>query len=178
MKVVDLVRRDSLSLKQGESYVSESPLLGSSGGPVFCLHDAIISRRAAKGDSIPFVIGPHSCEGAAAGYSALKMVDMGRLQVRTGGLIVAAIFVQPRNREGSGGAVCGYGLLVVERVNHGRNCERKGRQSANFQDASATPGWVRRGEGKHGASSESVGATASKVAESDADWVGVKGKLQ
>lgn len=117
MKVVDLVGRDSLSLKQGESYVSESTVLGCSGGPVFSLHDAVVSRRTAKGDSIPFVIGPHSCEGAGAGYSALKMVDMGRLQVLSGGLIVAAIFVQPRNGEGIGGAIRGDGLLVIERVN-------------------------------------------------------------
>ena len=133
MKIVDLVRGDSLSPKQGKSYVSESALLGGARGPVLALHHSIVGGRTAKCDPIPLVIGADSGEGAAAGHLTFEMVNVGRFEVRTRRLIVAAILVQPGNWIRIRAAVRGHRSFVPERVLGRRNCKWKKRQSTAFR---------------------------------------------
>jgi len=95
MEIVNLVRRDRRSLKQGQSYMSEGSGLCRPPRPIFSLHHAIVGCGAAKGDSIPGIVGAHPCERAAARHSPLEVIDVRRLEVRTGGLIVTAILIQP-----------------------------------------------------------------------------------
>jgi len=73
---MNLIGRDSLSLKQRKSNVCEGALLCCSAGPILALHHAIIGSSAAKGDSISLVIRAHPSEGAAARHPALEMVDV------------------------------------------------------------------------------------------------------
>jgi len=138
MKIVDLVGGDSLSPKQGKSYVRESALLARARGPILALHYSIIGGRTAECDPIPLVIGADSGEGAAAGHLTFAMVNVGRFEVRTRRLIVAAILVQPGNRIRIRAAVRGGCSFVTERIHGGRNCEWKKRQSSSFQNLSPT----------------------------------------
>ncbi len=131
MEVVDLVGRDSLSLKQSESYVGKGAFLFGSGAPVLALHYPVISGRTAKRDSIPFVIGAYAREGAASGHLSLEMVNVRGFQVRSRGLIVAAVLVEPRNGIRIAAAVCGAGSLVGE--NRHRHNEWDGCQNASLQ---------------------------------------------
>lgn len=102
MQVVNLVSGDRRSPEEGQSYVREDAVLGCASCPVFALHDAIIRSRTTERDSISVVVGAHARERAAPGNSSFEMVDVRRLQVASGGLIVAAILVQPGNRIGPG----------------------------------------------------------------------------
>jgi hypothetical protein len=102
---VNLVGGDRRSPEQSESYVSEGAVLCRARGPVFTLHHAIVRCRTAKRDSISRVVGAHAGKRTAASDSSFKVVDMRRLQVWPGRLIVAAILIQPRNRVGLGAAI-------------------------------------------------------------------------
>ncbi|MGO9570931.1 MAG: hypothetical protein ACLP5H_25675 [Desulfomonilaceae bacterium] len=95
---MDLIRRDQLPLEQGDSYVCECAGVGSSPRVVFALHDTIVGRRVSKSQAVALVVGPHSDEISASGHFPLEMIDMRGLQVGPGWLVVAPIFVQPRNR--------------------------------------------------------------------------------
>jgi hypothetical protein len=141
MKVVDLIGRDSLSLEQSESYVGKGALLCCSGGPVLALHYSIIRGWAAERDPVPFVIRADAGEGAASGHLSFEMVNVGWFQVRSRGLIVAAIFIQPWNGIRIAAAVCGGGLLVSE--NPGRRDQRNGGQNTGLQHGSAGADWAR-----------------------------------
>ena len=90
---MNLVNGNRRSPEQGQSYVSEGPALCRARGPVFTLHHAIVRCRTAKRDSISFVVGAHAGKGTAASDSSSKVVDMRRLQVWPGWLIVAAILI-------------------------------------------------------------------------------------
>ena len=138
---MDLIGRDSLSLEQSESYVGKGALLCCSGGPVLALHYSIIRGWAAERDPVPFVIRADAGEGAASGHLSFEMVNVGWFQVRSRGLIVAAIFIQPRNRIWVAVAVRGGGLLVSE--NRGRRDQRNGGQNTGFQHGSASADWAR-----------------------------------
>ena len=102
---MNLVSGDRRSPEQGESYVSEGAALCRARGPVFTLHHAIVRCRTAKRDSISLVVGAHAGKGTAARDSSFEVVDMRRLQVWPGWLIVAAILIQTRNRVGLGAAI-------------------------------------------------------------------------
>src|SRR5215472_6856950 len=78
----------------------ECTALSSAGGPVLSFHQSVVCGRTAERDPIPPVIRPHAHEGAASGDKTLEVVDMRRLQVLSGGLVMTAIPVEPRNREG------------------------------------------------------------------------------
>jgi hypothetical protein len=95
---MNLVGGDRRPPKQGQSYVCEGTLLRRAGSPVFPLHHAEVRRGAAERDSIPLVIRAHSAERATPGDPAFEVVNVRRLQIRPGRLIVAAISVKPRNR--------------------------------------------------------------------------------
>ena len=73
---MDLIGRDSLSLKQRKSNVGEGSLLCCSAGPIFALHHAIIGRGTAKRDSISFIICAHAGEGATTRYLAFEMINV------------------------------------------------------------------------------------------------------
>ena len=73
---MNLIGRDSLSLKKGKSNMREASLLCCPAGPILALHRAIIGRGAAKRDSISFIIRAHPSEGAAAGHPPLEMINV------------------------------------------------------------------------------------------------------
>ena len=90
---MDLVCGDRRPPKQRKSYMSERTLLRGSGGPILSLHHAVVRCRTAKGDPISLIVGAHAGKGAAPGNLAFEMVDMRRLEVCTGRLIVTAILI-------------------------------------------------------------------------------------
>ena len=102
---MDLVGGDRRPPKQGQSYVCEGALLRRAGSPVFPLHHAEVRRGAAERDSIPLVIRAHAAERAAPGDPAFEVVNVRRLQILPGRLIVAAISVKPGNRVRVGTAI-------------------------------------------------------------------------
>ena len=102
---MNLVGGDRRSPEQGKSYVSEGPVLFRSRSPILTLHNAKVRRRATKGDPISLVVGAPAGEGTTPSDPSFEVVDMRRLQVGAGRLIVAAILIQPRNREGLSAAV-------------------------------------------------------------------------
>ena len=104
---MDLVGGNQRSPKQRQSYVREHALLRRSRCPVFALHHAVVGGRRAETDAVPSIVRPHSGERAASRNFAFEMIDVRRLEIRTRPLIVAAIFVQPRNRVRIGATVGG-----------------------------------------------------------------------
>ena len=117
VKIVDLIRGDSLSPEQRESYVGESSVLRCARGPVIAKHDAVVSCRAAECDSISLVVGTHAGKGAATRYFSFEVVNVRRFQIRTRRLIVTPIFVEPWNWVWIAAAVRGHGLLVRDDIN-------------------------------------------------------------
>jgi len=140
MKIVDLVGGDSLSPEQRQSYMSEGALLCGARGPVLTLHYSIIGSRTAECDSISLIISAHPGEGAAPRHLPLEMVNVRRLQVRAGWLIVAAVLIKPGNWIRIGGAIGRARSLVPERVHSGGHGERNKRQGTGFENLSATTG--------------------------------------
>lgn len=105
---MDLVGGSHRPPKKRESYMREGAFLCGAGGPVLSLHNAVISRGAAKRNSISLIVSAHAGESAAPGDSALEVVDMRGFEVRACRLIVAAVLIQPRNWVRLGAAVCGH----------------------------------------------------------------------
>ncbi len=95
---MNLVGRDRRSPEQSQSYVGEGALLCRAGRPILALHHAVVRGRTPKRDPISVIVGAHPGESAASRHSTFEMEYVRRFQVRPGGLIVAAIFVQPRDR--------------------------------------------------------------------------------
>ena len=116
---MDLVGGNQRSPKQCQSYVREHASLWRSRRPVFALHHAVIGGWRAETDAVPLVIRPHSGERAASRNSAFETIDVRRLEIRTGTLIVAAVLVQSRNRIRIGAAVGGHNpFFRVRRRSH------------------------------------------------------------
>lgn len=90
---MNLVCGDRRSPEQRESYMGEGALLCGSSGPILALHDAVVSCGAAKRDAIPLIVRAHARKGAGPRHATLEVVDMGRLEIRARGLIVAPILV-------------------------------------------------------------------------------------
>ena len=97
MEIVNLIGGDRRSPKQSQSYMCECTMLRGACSPVFTLHQPIVGGGAAERDPIPLVVRAHARERATACDQSLEMVDVGRLQVRSGRLIMAAILVEPGN---------------------------------------------------------------------------------
>ena len=97
MEVVNLVGGDRRPPKQRQSYVSEYTVLGRAGGPVFPLHQPIICGRGAERNTIPVVIRAHADECAGPRDKTIEVVNVRKLHIRSGRLIVAAILVEPWN---------------------------------------------------------------------------------
>lgn len=114
--------------------MGERPLPRRTGGPVLALHHSIIRGWSTEGDSISLVISAHSSKGAAAGYPTFEVVNVGRFQVRTGWLIVAAILVEPRNWEGIRTAI--RSSQFFSGGNYPRCYQRKRGQHTSFQHLS------------------------------------------
>ena len=93
MKVVNLVLRSSLLLKQRQSYVGESARLGGASGEIFSLHKSVIGGGGAERDTTPIVVRTHAGETGAPANLAFEMKNVRRLQLRTSGLIMAAVLV-------------------------------------------------------------------------------------
>src|SRR5580658_7775519 len=149
MKIVYLICGTRRSPEQSESYMREGALLRSSGGPVLPLHHAVICCGTAKRDPIPFFVRARTRKGAAASNSAFEVVDIGRFEVCTRRLIVAAILVQPRNRIRIGATVRSHRLLIKQRRIPGPYCKCEYGQRARFQDISATVASARIGNQVH-----------------------------
>lgn len=141
---MNLVGGDHRPVEQGESFVSEGAALCRARGPVFTLHHTTVRCRTAKPDSISLVVGAHAGKGTAASGSSFKVVDMRRLQVWPGWLIVASILTQPRNRVGLGAAIgCGWPLLhLLSRSLRGYGDRRSDRGDGR-QEVSSIADWTR-----------------------------------
>jgi hypothetical protein len=105
MEIVNLIGEDRRPPKQRQSYMRKRTMLRRSRGPIFALHQAVVSGRAAEPDSIAVVVCPHARECAASGDEALEVINVGGLQIWSGRLIVAAVFVEPWNRIGIDAAI-------------------------------------------------------------------------
>jgi hypothetical protein len=77
--------------------VGEYPSLRSAAGEVFPLHESVIGRRSAERYSISIVVAAHADETGTPADPAFKMINVGRFQLRSGWLVMAAVFVQPWN---------------------------------------------------------------------------------
>ena len=108
MEIVNLIGEDRRPPKQRQSYMRKRTMLRRSRGPIFALHQPVISGRAAEPDSIAVVIGPHARERAASGDQALEVINVRGLQIRSRRLIVAAVFVEPWDRIGIDSAIRGH----------------------------------------------------------------------
>ena len=102
---MNLVRRGSLPLKEGESYVRECTGLRSTACPIFSLHKPVIGCGCAEWNPVAFVISAQTNEAGTSGDATPKMVDVRWLQIRARRLVMAAVLIQPRYRVGIGAAV-------------------------------------------------------------------------
>ena len=136
MEIVNLIGGDRRPPKQGQSYMRKRTILRRSRGPIFALHQPVVSGRAAERDSISVVVGSHARECAASGDQAFEVINVGRLQVRSRRLIVAAVSVEPWNRIGIDAAISSYRRLRRLLSNCSR-CQESGSQEwQGFQDGS------------------------------------------
>ena len=76
MKIVNLVLRSSLLLKQCESYVGESAGLSGAPGEIFSLHKPVIGSGRAEWDTVAIVVRTHTGEAGAPSNLAFKMINM------------------------------------------------------------------------------------------------------
>jgi len=97
MEIENLVGGDRRPPKQRQSYSCEYAVLGSARSPVFALHQSKIGGRAAECDAIPYVVRAHATKCAAPPHKTFEVVNVRRLPIRSGRLIVAAILVEPRD---------------------------------------------------------------------------------
>jgi hypothetical protein len=111
MEIVNLIGGDRRPPKQSQSYMRKRTVLRRSRGPIFALHEPVVSGRAAEPDSIAVVVGPHARECAASRDHALEVINVRGLQIRSRRLIVAAVFVEPWNRIGIDAAISGHPRL-------------------------------------------------------------------
>jgi hypothetical protein len=77
--------------------VGEYPTIRATTGEVFPLHESIIGRRSAEWYSISIVVGTHADKTGTTADPAFKMINVGRFQLRSGWLVMTAVFVQPWN---------------------------------------------------------------------------------
>jgi hypothetical protein len=96
MKIMNLVFRGSLPLKQGKSYMSECACLGSALGKVFSLHISVVGCPCAERNAVALIVGAHTGEISAPGDSPFEMEDVRRFQVWARRLVMTAILIQPR----------------------------------------------------------------------------------
>jgi hypothetical protein len=96
MKIVDLVLRGNLPLKQGESYMDERAGLRGARREVFSLHNSVVGARCAKGNSVSFIVRPHAGEIGAADNSPLEMEDVRWIQLWARRLMMITELIQPR----------------------------------------------------------------------------------
>lgn len=66
MEVMNLVRRDRRSLKQGESRMREDAFVGLPRCPVLAGHVTVVRRRGTPCQPIALVVRPHAMKAAAA----------------------------------------------------------------------------------------------------------------
>ena len=93
---MDLVCRDSLSLKEGESYMSERPEPGHTTGKIFAVEEREVGARGAEGDAVALVVGSHAGEIVCPRHSSLEVIDIGRVHLGPGRLVMAPVLVEPR----------------------------------------------------------------------------------
>jgi len=77
--------------------VSECPGLRAAAGEVFPLHESVIGRRSAERYSTSIVVAAHADETGTPADPAFKMINVGRFQLRSGWLVMTAVFVKPWN---------------------------------------------------------------------------------
>ena len=77
--------------------MGEYPGLRSAAGEVLPVHESVIGRRSAKRYSISIVVAAHADETGTPADPAFKMINVRRFQLRSGWLVVTAVFVQPWN---------------------------------------------------------------------------------
>src|SRR5215472_5321909 len=111
----------------------ERPPLAPSCCPVFALHHSIVGCGGAERDSISLVVCAHACKRAAPGDPSLEVVNVRRLQVWPGRLIMATVSVEPRN-----GIRIAATIRSSERLSGGTSLcqERSTSQRQGLQEAS------------------------------------------
>src|SRR5579863_4548144 len=93
--------------------MSESALLRGSRGPVFALHHTEIRGRCAECDAVTLTVRASPAKRAAARDAALEVINVRGFERRAGRLIVAAVFVEPRNRVGINTPVGSHRRLIL-----------------------------------------------------------------
>jgi hypothetical protein len=76
MKIVNLVFRGSLPLKQGESYVGERSCLRRAPRKIFSLHKSIVGCACAERNAVASIVSAHTGEIGAPSDPPLEMVDV------------------------------------------------------------------------------------------------------
>ena len=76
MKVVNLVLRSSLLLKQRQSYVGKSAGLSGAPGEIFSLHKPVIGSGCAEWDTVAIVVRTHASEAGTPYNLAFKMINV------------------------------------------------------------------------------------------------------
>ena len=98
MKIMDLVRRDSLSLKHRQSCVGKNALMRLPPRPILARHVAVIRRRCSPRQSVPLLVRTHAVKSAAARQLPFEVINTRKLHIRPRWLIVISIFIEPRDR--------------------------------------------------------------------------------
>ena len=152
MEIMDLVRRDSLSLEYRKSSMGENRLVRLARCPILACHIAVVGGWGAPGEAVAFIICAHSVETIAPGELPLEMVDVGKLDIWRRRLIVIAILIEPRNGIRARTAVGGRVVLWNRRsasLRRGlrmkqsrRQRSRKQRTKAKFQQTAALYWWT------------------------------------
>ena len=77
--------------------MSEYPGLRSAACKVFPVHESVVGRRSAERYSTSIVVAAHADKTGTPADQAFKMINVGRFQLRSGWLVMTAVFVQPWN---------------------------------------------------------------------------------
>ncbi len=75
MEIMDLVRRDSLSLKHRQSCVGKNALMCLPCRPILARHVAVIRRRCSPRQSVPPLVRTHALKSAASSQFSFEVVD-------------------------------------------------------------------------------------------------------
>ena len=98
MEIMNLVRRDSLSLEYRQSCVGKDALMRLPRRPILARHVAIVRGWCSPRDSVPLAIRPHAVKSAAAGQLPFEVINAGEFYIRSRGLIMISILIEPRYR--------------------------------------------------------------------------------
>ena len=99
MEIVDLALRSRRPLEERESYVAEGALPQLAASEILARHEAEVGALGAEGDAAPLIVSAHPPEVVGASDLPTKVKYVRWFHAGSGRLIVAAVLVEPRNRE-------------------------------------------------------------------------------